>query len=460
MSDELERIGGVVRTVRAGFNSGKTRPTAWRKAQLRRMREMIEREEGAILAALAADLGKCAFEGWITEISLIRSEIDHTLSHLDDWIEPEKVRTPIALQPARSRIYRQPLGVVLNVSPWNYPFQLSVAPLIGALAAGNAVILKPSEISVNTSALLADLLPKYLDSDCVAVVQGGIPETTRLLEERFDHIFYTGNGHVGRIIMKAAAEHLTPVTLELGGKSPCIVHRSADLDVAARRIAWGKFVNAGQTCVAPDYILCEPSLKRQLVAKLSSTIETFFGRDPKTSPDYGRIVSDRHFERLVPLLESGEVAFGGQSDATQRYIAPTILTSVNEDSAAMADEIFGPILPIVEVASIDSAIAFVNERPKPLALYIFATDKNVVDSVLGRTSSGGACANDVVAHLGVPDLPFGGVGASGMGGYHGRTSFESFSHRRSVLHKSNHLDAPLRYPPYTDAKFRWVRRLV
>ena len=424
------------------------------------MREMLSREERRILGALRADLGKGDFEGWLGELALVGGEIDHTLSHLDAWTAPEKARTPLALQPARSRIYRQPLGVVLVISPWNYPFQLAVAPMIGALAAGNAVVVKPSEVAANTSTLLADLLPKYLDSDCVAVVEGAVPETTRLLEERFDHIFYTGNGSVGRIVMKAAAEHLTPVTLELGGKSPCFVDASADLDVAARRIVWGKFFNAGQTCVAPDYILCPPSIEQALVRKLESTVRQFFGDDPQASPDYARIVSDRHLDRLLELLEDADIVCGGQSDRDERYIAPTIVRGVEASHRLMSDEIFGPILPIITSPSTTDSIEFVNQRPRPLALYVFTTERAVAERFLAETSSGGACVNDVIAHLGVPDLPFGGVGASGIGSYHGRASFETFSHRRGVLHKSNYLDAPLRYPPYSDAKLKWAKRLV
>jgi aldehyde dehydrogenase (NAD+) len=292
------------------------------------------------------------------------------------------------------------------------------------------------------------------------VIEGGVPETTALLEQRFDHIFYTGNGTVGRIVMTAAAKHLTPVTLELGGKSPCIVDRSADLEVAARRIVWGKFTNAGQTCVAPDYILCEPDLEPTLSARLEKTIAELYGDDPQKSPDYGRIINGRHFERLTRLLDGADLVCGGETDAESRYIAPTVVRGVTADSPLMADEIFGPILPIVTVDNIDRAIGFVNERPRPLALYVFTAESGVADRVLERTTSGGGCVNDVVAHLGIHELPFGGVGASGMGAYHGRAGFETFSHRRSVLHKSTMLDVRLRYPPYDESKLKWIRRLL
>lgn len=460
MTDFIQQIPAVVDAVRASFDAGRTRPLEWRKTQLRRLIEMIRREERALLAALEADLGKCAFEAWSAELSLVAGEADHALDNIDDWVKAEKVHTPLVFQPGKSRIYRQPLGVALIIGPWNYPFQLITAPLVGALAAGNAAVIKPSEIAENTSAALAELIPKYLDREAVAVIEGGVPETTAVLEQRFDHIFYTGNGTVGRIVMAAAAKHLTPVTLELGGKSPCIVDRSADLEVAARRIVWGKFYNAGQTCVAPDYVLCEPDVAGPLIDRLGATIAEFYGPDPKDSPDYGRIINARHFDRLRRLLDSGEQAAGGDTDAEARYIAPTILRDVSPESAVMADEIFGPILPVVEIGGIDEAIAFVNGRPRPLALYVFAGESGVADRVLERTSSGGACVNDVVAHLGIPELPFGGVGASGMGAYHGRAGFETFTHRRSVLHKSTMLDVKLRYPPYDESKFKWIRRLL
>jgi aldehyde dehydrogenase (NAD+) len=456
----IDEIPAVVAAVRAGFESGKTRALAWRKTQLRRLIEMMRREEDAIVNALADDLGKSRFEGWLAEVAVVAGEAEHALDHLDDWVKPEKVHTPLALQPARSRIYREPLGVALIIGAWNYPFQLIAAPLVGALAAGNAVVIKPSEVAAATSQMLARLLPKYLDPECVAVIEGGVPETTAVLEQRFDHILYTGNGQVGRIVMEAAARHLTPVTLELGGKSPCIVDGSADLDVAARRIVWGKYFNAGQTCVAPDYLLCKKEVEGPLVERLAATIEQFFGADPKASPDYARIINQRHFDRLRPLLDSGEIVCGGDLDAGDRYIAPTVLRGVSPDSPIMADEIFGPILPVLNVEGIDEAIAFINQRPKPLALYLFTGDRETEDRVLSRTTSGGGCINDTMAHLGVNELPFGGVGASGMGSYHGRAGFETFSHRRSVLHKSTLIDPRLRYPPYDEGKLKWVRRLV
>jgi aldehyde dehydrogenase (NAD+) len=350
--------------------------------------------------------------------------------------------------------------VALIIAPWNYPLQLSLGPLVGALAAGNCAVLKPSELAPATARLLAERLPGYLDPACVRVVEGEVAETTALLAERFDHIFYTGNGAVGRIVLEAAAKHLTPVTLELGGKSPCYVDASADLAVAARRIAWGKFFNAGQTCIAPDYVLAHAAIRDRLLDLLRATLRDFYGDDPRTSPDYARIVNARHHRRLSALLGAGTVVVGGESDEAQRYLAPTVLADVPPDAPVMREEIFGPILPVLAVADADAAIAFVNARPKPLALYLFAADRAVEERVLARTSSGGATVNHVMLHFLVPELGFGGVGPSGMGAYHGRASFEVFSHRKGVLRQSTAIDVPLLYPPFSDAKKGWVRRLL
>ncbi|MEM9069900.1 MAG: aldehyde dehydrogenase family protein [Myxococcota bacterium] len=461
-ADVVAAIPDVVADLRARFDSGATRGLDWRIRQLDALKRFLTEREHEIVEALHADLGKPELEAVAAEVSYVGNEIDYTRKHLRQWMKPERVPTPLVTQPGTSTILREPLGVVLIIAPWNYPFQLSMAPLVGALAAGNCVVVKPSEVASHTSAMLARWLPRYLDDSCVRVVDGAIPETTALLEERFDHIFYTGNGHVGRIIMTAAAKHLTPVTLELGGKSPTIVDASADLDVAARRIVWGKFFNAGQTCVAPDYVLVEESVHDALVHRLAATIREFFGDDPQRSADYARIINERHHGRLVKLLDGthGTVVCGGVHDVSDRYIAPTVLKDVDADATVMADEIFGPILPVLSVPNVDAAIRFVNARPKPLALYVFSGSRRVQDRVLSRTSSGGACVNQTVMHLAVHGLPFGGVGESGMGAYHGRHSFEVFSHRKSVLKKPTQVDPDLLYPPYTAAKKKWLKRLL
>ncbi|MGV9559580.1 aldehyde dehydrogenase family protein [Streptomyces sp. NPDC003522] len=431
-----EQPADVVARLRATFRTGRTKPAAWRTGQLRRLRAMLTEQGADLAAALHADLGKSSTEAYRTEIDFTVREIDHTLDHLDDWLRPEPAPAPAHLgADARAWTQYDPLGVVLVIAPWNYPAQLLLAPLVGALAAGNAVVVKPSELAPATSAALARLLPAHLDTDAVAVVEGGVPETTALLAERFDHIFYTGNGTVGRVVMRAAAEHLTPVTLELGGKSPAFVDRDTDLAVVADRLVRGKFLNAGQTCVAPDYVLTDPATAAALEPLLAQAVEKVYGADPQTSGEYGRIVNERHFDRLTGLLGSGRVVVGGGSDRADKYIAPTVLADVDPASPVMGEEIFGPILPIVTVDDLDGAIAFVNDRDKPLALYVFSGSEETRARIAAETSSGGLGHGLPLAHLTVSDLPFGGVGESGMGNYHGRYSMETFSHRKAVLEK-------------------------
>jgi len=421
---------------------------------------MLRENTGPLVAALQADLGKPELEALSADLAIVTGEVDVALKNLARWTRPEKVATPLAQQPGRSWIQREPLGVVLVIAPWNYPVQLLLLPAVGAIAAGNAVVLKPSEVSAHVSAVLAELVPRYLDPEACALIEGAVPETTALLDERFDHIFYTGGPAVGRVVMSAAARHLTPVTLELGGKSPCIVHESANLDVAARRIAWGKFLNAGQTCIAPDYVLVSRSREDELVEKIAAVVGEFYGPDPAATPDYGRIASHRHHERLTKLLDGQEIAFGGQSDAESRYLAPTLLRNVSPDAPVMTEEIFGPILPVLPVDDLDEAIAFVNAREKPLALYVFSEDPDVERQTLERTSSGSVCVNATIFQVGNMNLPFGGVGESGMGAYHGRHSVDTFSHRKSVLSKSTRLDPKLAYPPYGKLKTRLFKRLA
>jgi aldehyde dehydrogenase (NAD+) len=457
---DIVAIPGIVTRLRETFARGHTRSPEWRRAQLDRIVALIDAHTDEFLAALKADLGKPEIEARVTDLSIVKAEALAAKKHLARWMRAEKVKTPLNVQPASSRIVREPLGVVLIIAPWNYPVQLLLSPLIGAIAAGNCVVLKPSEVAVRTSALLGRLIPQYLDTDAIATIEGGVDETTALLRERFDHILYTGNGAVARVVMAAAAKHLTPVTLELGGKSPCIVDQHVDIEVAARRIVWGKFLNAGQTCIAPDYVLVHESREGELLAAMTKTLREFYGDDPKQTPDYGRIINERHHRRLAVLLKDGEVVTGGQADESERYIAPTILRNVKPDAPVMLDEIFGPILPVLRVHDIDEAIRFVNQREKPLALYVFTSDAATEQAVLSQTSSGGACVNATIFHLANPELPFGGVGPSGMGAYHGRSSFELFSHHKSVLVKSTRLDPRMAYPPYTAFKTRLLKRLL
>jgi aldehyde dehydrogenase (NAD+) len=450
----------LVSGLRAHFQAGATKPLSWRLSQLDALEHFLVEREQDIFAALEADLGKPATEAFTSETGITLSELRLVRKKLAAWMKPDRVRTSWVAMPGRSYIYKEPLGVTLIIGAWNYPVHLVVLPLVGAIAAGNCVVLKPSEVAPNVSALLAKWLPRYLDPKTMRVVEGGVPETTALLREKWDHIFYTGNGTVGSIVMQAAAKHLTPVTLELGGKSPCIVDESADLDLAAKRIVYGKFFNAGQTCVAPDYVLVHDHVHDALINRMVSTIREFYGDDPKQSPDYARIVNERHHARLTGLLSGADIVAGGQSDLSNRYVAPTILKNVNEHDAVMQEEIFGPILPVISVSSIESAIGYVSRHAKPLALYVFARDQDVQDRVLAGTSAGGTTINHIWIHLGVLHLPFGGVGESGMGAYHGHRSFETFSHRRAVLKKPSLPDPPILFPPYSARKLRWIKRLL
>src|SRR5579875_190026 len=404
----------VVGRLRNAFARGVTKPVAWRLAQLEAMQLLLAEEGPRFEAALLADLGKAPAESQVTEIGFLVQELKHVRRHLAAWLRPQRADVPLLAMPARAATVLEPLGVALVIAPWNYPLMLALSPVVGALAAGNAVVVKPSELAPATSALLAELLPRSLDARAVAVVEGGPAETTRLLEERFDTIFYTGSGRVGRIVMAAAAKHLTPVTLELGGKSPVYVDASADLDVAARRIAWGKYLNAGQTCVAPDYLLATPTVAEALVPRLDRAIRALYGEDPLRSPDLGRIVDERHFDRLTALLDDGRVAVGGRTDRSARRIEPTVLTGVRPDAPVMQAEIFGPILPVVEVADERAAIGHVAAGDKPLALYVFTGGAASRRAWTTGTSSGALAFDVPVVHLSVPGIPFGGVGESGV----------------------------------------------
>lgn len=450
-----ELIDGVRRT----FESGRTRSTEWRRTQLDGILAMLSAHEDEFVKALADDLGRPVAEAFGADIGVSRVHIKYLRKHLESWSKPTKVFPGLLSMPGRAEIIHEPLGVALVIAPWNYPIQLLVEPMAAALAAGNCVVAKPSELSPACSAILARLIPKYLDDDAVAVVEGAVPETTALLEQRFDHVFFTGSTNVGRIVMQAAAKHLTPVTLELGGKSPTIVAADADLDVAARRIAWGKFMNAGQTCIAPDYVLAEASVRDRLVEKLVSTIGEFYGGDPQATADFGRIVNEQHLGRLTGLIASSgaTVVAGGGSDTATRFLAPTILVDPDLDAPIMSEEIFGPVLPVLSVDSIEDAIMFVNDRPKPLALYVFTGSDDTAQRVLARTSSGGACVNHAVVHILPDNMPFGGVGPSGLGAYHGKAGFDVFSHHRSVVYKPTRPDPSMLYPPYGGWKDKVVR---
>lgn len=431
---------------RAFFATGVTKPVEFRLAQLKRLKAAILERQTDIVQAVKDDLGRPEYEGYF-EVAVLM-ELNHIIKHLKSWAKPRKVGLPLAYLPGSAWVQPEPLGVVLIIGPWNYPFQLVMSPLMGAIAAGNCAIIKPSELAPATSRVVAELVNDTFDSSYVAVVEGGVETAQSLLAQKFDHIFFTGGTRVGQIVMEAAAKQLTPVTLELGGKSPCIVDRDINLDVAAKRIIWGKFVNAGQTCIAPDYLLVHEDVKPALLSRMQQAIQEFFGDDPAQSPDLARIVNERQFDRLTGLLEGEEIVAGGQSDRASRYIAPTLLDNVRWDAAVMREEIFGPILPVLTYRDITEAIAAINARPKPLALYLFTRDQALQDKVISSTSSGGVCLNDLIFQVAVWGLPFGGVGDSGIGVYHGKASFETFSHQKSVLKKPFWIDPNWRYAPY------------
>lgn len=457
-STDARKIPGIVEMLRTSFESGHTRTLDWRRDQLKRLRQMIRDHGDEFVEALAADFGKPELEARMMDVGQVPIEASLALRNLKKWTRPQRVGgIPLV---GRARILHEPLGVVLIIAPWNYPVGLLLAPLVGAIAAGNCAVLKPSEVTIHTSAVLARRVREYLDPTAIAIVEGGVPETTQLLQQRWDHIFYTGGGRVGRLVMKAAAEYLTPVTLELGGKSPCIVDADVDMRVAARRIAWGKFLNAGQTCVAPDYLLVHERCEEELIRELGAAIRDFYGDDPLAGGDLARLVDARHHERVAKLMAGEKIAIGGRVDAERRTIEPTVLRDVSPDAPIMQEEIFGPVLPLLTVKNVHEAIDFINEREKPLALYVFSRDEEVQQEVLERTSSGGVCVNGTLLQLASPNLPFGGVGESGTGAYHGRHSFETFSHRKSVLSRGLRFDPSLFYPPYKGWRSRLLKRVL
>ncbi|XP_002966702.2 aldehyde dehydrogenase family 3 member H1 [Selaginella moellendorffii] len=455
----------LVAELRDEFRSGRTRPMDWRAAQLRAMLRMIDEREGEIIEALDRDIGKPAYETYVAELSTIANSCTNALKHLRSWMAPEKVSTSMISFPSSGEIVPEPLGVALVISAWNFPFLLSLDPVIGAICAGNAVVLKPSELAPATAALLAKLVPLYLDKKAIRVVEGGVPETTALLDQQWDKIFYTGSTRVGKIVMAAAAKNLTPVVLELGGKSPVLVDSNVDVKVTARRIALGKWGNNNaQACISPDYILADESVVPKLITAIKECLLEFYGDDPSRSKDIARVVNGSHFERLTGLLDEDgvkdKIVFGGARDSNKLFIAPTVILDPPADSAVMTEEIFGPLLPVIPVDSMESAMSFVNTRPKPLALYLFTRDKALEKKVVSETSAGGMVVNDTVLHFVTETMPFGGVGHSGMGAYHGKFSFDAFSHRKAVLYRGFWADMASRYPPYTIAKQNFVRNFL
>ena len=452
-------VTSILHAQRTFFRSGKTRSLNFRLNQLRALREAIERYEERLLDALKADLGRATFEGYYTETMFTVEEIVTTEQSLREWVEDREVPTPVLVQPARSFIRPEPKGVVLVIAPWNYPVQLALAPVVAAIAAGNCIVLKPSEVAPACSHVLAQLVGETFDPAYITAVEGGIDVSDALLAEPWGHIFFTGGTGIGRIVMEKAAKHLTPVTLELGGKSPAFVTKHAKIAHAAHRIAWSKSVNAGQTCVAADYALVDRTVYDKFLAAYRKSIAQRYGENPQASPDFARIINARHFERLKGYLAQGQVLVGGETDETQRYIAPTVLGDVSLDAPVMQDEIFGPILPIIPVDSIDAALAITQARPHPLAMYVFSDNNSERERLLQAQTSGGVVINDTMYHLGNSNLPFGGIGASGMGAYHGKVGFDTFSHLRAVMVRRLHFENPLTTPPYKTPR-KTVKRLL
>ena len=458
ITNELPRCIEIIAKQRQFFQTGKTKDLAFRIAQLQILKQLVMENKSAIIQALKSDLHKPEFETYATEIG-VNKEIDYALKHINNWTKPKKAAVPWDLFSYSAKIYPEPLGVILIIGHWNYPFQLIISPLVGAIASGNCTIIKPSEFAPHTSNLISELIHKYFSPEYITVIPGSVETSQQLLAEKFDHIFFTGGTAIGKIVMAAAAKHLTPVTLELGGKSPCIIDTDINLEHTAKRITWGKFINAGQTCIAPDYLLVDQKIKPDLINALKKYLQEFYGENPATSPDYARIIHQKHFHRLTNLLKCGKVIIGGETKPEELYIAPTLLDNVSLEDAVMQDEIFGPILPIIEYTDINEAITLINSRPKPLALYLFSQNKNLQKRILQETSSGGVCINDTVMQVAVSSLPFGGVGDSGMGSYHGKASFNTFSHYKSVLQNSLPWDIDWRYAPY-QGKLSLLKKII
>lgn len=454
---EIKKIVGEQRSY---FHTGATLPVSVRVHALNKLKSCIIEKEEKINKAIHQDLGKSAFETYMCETGLVLSELSYMLKHISSYAKEKSVRTPLAQFHSRSYKKPSPYGVTLIMSPWNYPFLLTIDPLVDAIAAGNTAVVKPSAYSPCTSEIIQEIIRECFDKKYVAAVTGGRAENTCLLNEHFDYIFFTGSQAVGKEVMRCASAHLTPVTLELGGKSPCIIERNANLKLAARRVVFGKYLNCGQTCVAPDYVLAEACIKEELLEHIRKEITRQYGEHPLENPSYGKMINRKHFERVCGLIDRDKLVFGGETEEEALRIAPAVLGDVTGEDAVMQEEIFGPVLPVLTVDSMEEALEFVRERPRPLALYLFTGDRKTERRFLERLSFGGGCINDTVIHLATSGMGFGGVGASGMGSYHGRKSFETFSHEKSVVKKYTWLDLPMRYQPYTALKERLVRMFV
>ncbi|MDT0688800.1 aldehyde dehydrogenase [Salegentibacter sp. F188] len=450
-------IDKILKAQRDYFATHETKSVDFRLNQLKKFKSAIEKNEKKITDALHKDLHKSYEEAYLTEVSIVLQELKNHIKNVKKWSKPHKVSTPLHLLPSRGSLHHEPLGVSLIIAPWNYPFQLLMNPLVGAISAGCCAVLKPSEFTPNTAQVMQEIIAEIFDDNYIALVQGTQETGEALLKKRWDLIFFTGSTAVGKIVMKAAAEHLTPVVLELGGKSPCIVDETANLEIAARRIAWGKTINAGQTCIAPDYLLAHESIKEELIVKITESFEDMFGDEPQESKFYPRIIHEKAFDRLKGLMQDGTVKSGGETDREEKFIAPTVLDNVKKSDPVMQQEIFGPILPVLSYSKMEEALAFINQNEKPLALYYFGKEKNAKE-VLTKTTSGGVCINDTLMHITNHHLPFGGVGGSGMGQYHGKESFKTFSNQRAVVKTPTWIDVSFKYAPFKH--FKWIRKFV
>lgn len=454
----MSNFDAILDKQRAYFRDGHTKSLDFRIKQLETLKTLLKENEEELMNAVYEDFKKPPFETFGTEIGLIINEINFALKNIEKWVRPQSVPSSLVNFPSKNYILKEPYGNVLIIAPWNYPIQLCLLPLVGALAAGNTAVIKPSELTTQTSAVLEKLIATYFNPEVATVVLGGVETSSELLELPFNYIFFTGSTRVGKIIMQSAAKRLIPVTLELGGKTPCIVDETADLEISAKRIVWGKFVNAGQTCVAPDYLLVQDTIREEFLDHLKTAIVSLYGEDPSRSDDFTRIINNEHFERLAALLHDGTTVIGGETDASQCYIAPTVLSEITWNDPIMKDEIFGPILPVLTFSDVDDAIAQILQTTRPLALYLFTSKDATEKKVLEQVSFGGGAINDTIAQLGNHHLSFGGVGASGFGSYHGKASFDSFSHQKSIMKKNFLVDIPLRYAPYDD-KIKWLKTI-
>lgn len=454
----MQPIQKIVSIQRAYFHEGHTLSVQGRIDNLRKLKSAIKDNEIKILDALKSDLGKSHYEGYLTEVGIILDEIDYTIKNIKKWSRPHKVRTSIANMPSKNFVYREPYGVTLIISPWNYPFQLTMAPLIGAIAGGNTAIIKPSRKSANTTKVITSIIESNFDSKFISMIKAGSGGNEEILAQKYDYIFFTGSVAIGKIVMESAAKHLTEVTLELGGKSPCIVDKNTNMELTAKRLTWGKFLNVGQTCVAPDYVFVHKDRKDELISLVKKNITQFFGEDIINSDDYGRIIDEAAFDRLVSYIDKDKVVFGGNYVREKKFIEPTIMDNITFDDPVMQSEIFGPIMPIITYENLDEVIQIINSRPKPLALYLFSKDKGNINKVLKNTSSGGMCVNETIMHVASSYLPFGGVGESGMGKYHGKNSFFAFTHEKAVVNKGFAIDISLRYAPF-EGKMKLIKKV-